>query len=236
MAATLEASPIGGPDIGVKIGVTEPVLLPSSLPDSITADKSRSAEGGRFLVSSPYPFPPHLLDLSALTASQSLLAEALGSMEAVRPDYATAPYDAAFNWDTVMDKLRSLASTRNFQWPHQYFYIVVFRSRIPDTSVRAELGRLDEKSHTEANQSGGLLKYWFGVPDAEGRNLATCKTPILTLPEELEGSRATQKDVRTYKDCYRYLASGIRRTAGELRSRSQSCDACDHEPVYRVAR
>ena len=176
MAATLEASPIGGPDIGVKFGGMEPLSPPSSLPDLISADKFSGAEDGRFLVSSPYAFPPHLLDLSNLTASQSLLAEALGSMEAVRSDYATAPYDVAFNWDTVLDKLRLLASTRNFQWPHQHFYIVVFRSRIPDTSVRAELGRLDEKSHAEANQSGGLLKYWFGVPDAEGRNLATCKT------------------------------------------------------------
>ena len=61
------------------------------------------------------------------------------------------------------------------QWPHQSFYIVVFRSRIPPTTSRLQLGELDERAHAEAMQSGGLLKYWFGVPDGEGRNLATCK-------------------------------------------------------------
>ena len=39
----------------------------------------------------------------------------------------------------------------------------------------AELADLvNRRSHAEATQSGGLLKYWFGVPDTEGRNLATC--------------------------------------------------------------
>lgn len=33
---------------------------------------------------------------------------------------------------------------------------------------------VNRHSHAEATQSGGLLKYWFGVPDTEGRNLATC--------------------------------------------------------------
>lgn len=54
------------------------------------------------------------------------------------------------------------------------FYIVVFRSRIPPTTVYADLGVLDKAAHAEATKSGGFLKYWFGSPDSEGRNLATC--------------------------------------------------------------
>jgi hypothetical protein len=34
---------------------------------------------------------------------------------------------------------------------------------------------LDYESHREACESGGLLKYWFGGPSEERRNLATCK-------------------------------------------------------------
>lgn len=52
--------------------------------------------------------------------------------------------------------------------------IVVFRSQVPPTTSRHALGELDQRSHAEAMKSGGLLKYWFGMPDADGRNLATC--------------------------------------------------------------
>ena len=40
---------------------------------------------------------------------------------------------------------------------------------------REKLFVLDKNSHAEAVRSGGLLKYWYGEPDAEGANLATCK-------------------------------------------------------------
>jgi len=32
----------------------------------------------------------------------------------------------------------------------------------------------DKAAHAEAIKSGGLLKYWFGIPDENRRNLATC--------------------------------------------------------------
>ena len=177
MAATLEASSVVGSPLGSKLGGDKSALAVSSLQASGLVDGSYEELENRFLVSSPYTSQPHLLDLSALTTSQALLAKALTYMEAVKADYATAPYEVAFNWDTVVNNLRSLASSHHFRWQSQHFYIVVFRSQIPSTSVREELGRLDEKSHMEANKSGGLLKYWFGVPDANGRNLATCKLP-----------------------------------------------------------
>ena len=64
------------------------------------------------------------------------------------------------------------------KFPSSKFYIVVFRSQLQQSTDRLELGAMDERSHAEANKSGGLLKYWFGSADAEGRNLATCKQCI----------------------------------------------------------
>lgn len=135
-------------------------------------------ELGDFLAVSPYTTLPHLLDLRPLEGSERLLAKALAVLEPVREDYATSPYAEAFNWDEVIDRLQSLMqlSKSGFEWKHQYFYIVVFRSQIPTTTDRRHLGELDQQSHAEATKSGGLLKYWYGLPDESGRNLATCKT------------------------------------------------------------
>ena len=128
------------------------------------------------LVASPYTSWPHLLDLSTLSRPNQLMARALTAFRPVVPEYATAPYIEAFNWDVVIDQLRRLSVLDNsYQWEDQSFYVVVFRSQIPPTTDRSHLGALDEASHAEAMQSGGLMKYWFGTPDSSGRNLATCK-------------------------------------------------------------
>ncbi|MCJ1364088.1 hypothetical protein MMC16_003197 [Acarospora aff. strigata] len=96
-------------------------------------------------------------------------------MKPVRADYATAPYAQAFNWNTVMDVLQALVGEENYEWEDRSFYVVVFKSRVPPTTDKSHLGRLDERSHEEAMESGGLLKYWFGTADPDtGRNLATC--------------------------------------------------------------
>lgn len=127
------------------------------------------------LIVSPYLTIGHLLDLRNLQVNQQLLARALTCLQHIRPDYATCPYNSAFNWPVVVEKLRSLALDAHVSWVKQHFYIVVFRSRIPPTTDRTQLAKLDRLSHAEATRSGGLLKYWFGAPDNEGRNLATCE-------------------------------------------------------------
>ena len=142
-----------------------------SLPQFSTLNPQKE----KLLLASPYTALPHLLDLSTLNQSQQLLAHALTTLQALAPNYATAPYISAFNWPAVIHTLRSLANSQAYTWEHQHFYIVVFRSRIPSTTNRIHLGELDQRAHAEATKSGGLLKYWFGVPDAEGRNMATCK-------------------------------------------------------------
>ncbi|RYP72998.1 hypothetical protein DL771_003866 [Monosporascus sp. 5C6A] len=128
----------------------------------------------RFLVASPYTEQEHLLDLDSLDAENVLLAEALALMKNVRLDYATASYIESFNWDEIMEELARLALQRVHRWRETSFFIVAFRSKIPPTTAYEDLGVLDKAAHAEATASGGFLKYWFGSPDNEGRNLATC--------------------------------------------------------------
>ncbi|KFX88117.1 hypothetical protein V495_07370 [Pseudogymnoascus sp. VKM F-4514 (FW-929)] len=126
------------------------------------------------LVISPYTDYLHLLDLRTVSSQEQLLAHALIKMKSLREDYATAPYIETFNWDEVVEDLRERAKAIGLSWKEQSFYIVVFRSQVPPTTDYSNLGALDKAAHVEAVQSGGFLKYWFGVPDANGRNLATC--------------------------------------------------------------
>lgn len=51
----------------------------------------------------------------------------------------------------------------------------MFRSVLRPEADLTRLRVLDERSHEEAVDSGGLLKYWFGEGNARGENLATCK-------------------------------------------------------------
>ncbi|KAI0126230.1 hypothetical protein BJ170DRAFT_464387 [Xylariales sp. AK1849] len=127
-----------------------------------------------YLVTSPYTQQEHLLDLRSLDTENALLAKALVHLKNLRPDYATAPYRTTFNWDQVMEELKRLAREVDHEWKETSFFIVAFRSRIPPTTVYAELGALDKAAHAEATASGGFLKYWFGTPDKDGKNLATC--------------------------------------------------------------
>ncbi|TVY25797.1 UPF0643 protein [Lachnellula hyalina] len=126
------------------------------------------------LIVSPYEEEPHLLDLRTLDSANQILAQALTGLKCLRSDYATAPYVEIFNWTEVIESVRQQVATSDFDWKENSFYIVVFRSQIPPTTVYADLGVLDKAAHAEATKSGGFLKYWFGSPDASGRNLATC--------------------------------------------------------------
>ena len=58
----------------------------------------------------------------------------------------------------VIESLQALAAASDVEWKEAAFYIVVFRSRIPPTTVYADLGVLDQAAHAEAMKSGGFLK------------------------------------------------------------------------------
>ena len=81
------------------------------------------------------------------------------------------PFSEAFNWSTTFSKMSPNFSAKEF-------HIVAFRSRLAPLSVNSELivklYAQDKASHFEANESGGLLKYWFSDPDSSGRNLSVC--------------------------------------------------------------
>lgn len=127
------------------------------------------------LISSPYNYPSHLLDLTTLDTPSQLLAKALTIFTPVRDDYATAPYVESFNWDAVFRFLKELSIEEGYIWTKREFYVVVFRSCLsPDVDVD-RLHELDAKSHEEATASGGLLKYWFGSKNEQRENLATCE-------------------------------------------------------------
>ncbi|KAL8933986.1 MAG: hypothetical protein Q9216_006126 [Gyalolechia sp. 2 TL-2023] len=142
--------------------------------EELSVEDAQAIVEERLLVASPYTSRPHLLDLSALTQSQVLLAKALTLLTPTTPAYATSPYIDSFNWDAVVTYLAAATKSETFHWTEQYFYIVVFRSQIPPSTDRSHLAELDKAAHIEAMKSGGLLKYWFGTPDVDGRNVATC--------------------------------------------------------------
>lgn len=118
-----------------------------------------SPDPDRYLVVSPYTEPEHLLDLETLDTENQLLALALTNLKCLRDDYATAPYLETFNWGEVIDTVKALTRGRRHSWKETCFYVVAFRSRIPPTTVYAELGTLDKAAHVEATSSGGFLKY-----------------------------------------------------------------------------
>jgi hypothetical protein len=129
------------------------------------------------LQASPYSDRAHLLDLTTLAKPLQLFAEALTAMRWIKQEYATAPYDKAFNWDSIVDVFsRTIGAESPDSMPEKLdFYVIVFRSRVNQYADRQLLGELDKAAHLEAVESGGLLKYWFGEPDEAGRNLATCE-------------------------------------------------------------
>lgn len=130
--------------------------LPSAHSDSCQHAKNESSEN--LLVVSPYTSQSHLLDLSSVDRPNQLVAKALTTMRPIREDYATAPYKEAFNWTEIMEVLQGLRKQEQYEWEARSFYVVVFKSQVPPTTDKSHLGRLDEKSHEEAMESGGLLK------------------------------------------------------------------------------
>jgi hypothetical protein len=158
--------------------VHESAILKSSVvvtTSELELSENQISENSTYIKSSPYDDPLNYLNLSDLGPQVKLFASALRRFDALRPDYATSPYMETFNFDAMFEDLRRLCAGAGVQWEHQDFYVVIFRSQLRKQADRGRLGELDQMSHQEACASGGLLHYWFGSPDAEMRNLATCE-------------------------------------------------------------
>ncbi|KAH8172038.1 UPF0643 protein [Sarocladium implicatum] len=163
----------------MSVKVSQPVLpAPGAFSDKKINDKitinELASQNNRLLVQSPYEDEGHLLDLDTVDHENGLLAQALTKLHATREDYATAPYDESFNWSDVMRELQQLVQESGKGFKETSFYVVAFRSQIKPSTDYSHLGELDKAAHAEAVASGGFLKYWFGSPDSELRNLATC--------------------------------------------------------------
>ncbi|CAK7204607.1 hypothetical protein SEUCBS139899_007365 [Sporothrix eucalyptigena] len=150
----------------------------STLVNALAPEPTPSqSPSSRYIIASPYP--DHLLDLETLEPQTQLLARALAVFDKTRDDYATAPYVESFNFSTVIEELKRLQAKERTPWGRRDYFVVAFRSQIPPTTDYGDLSSLDKAAHREATDSGGLLRYWFHMPDANGRNLATClwRTP-----------------------------------------------------------
>ncbi|KAF7564119.1 hypothetical protein G7046_g66 [Stylonectria norvegica] len=161
-------------DIQTAPGAGVPVFTKDDTHVEITELGQEFLTDGRHLIQSPYSEKEHQLDLETLDHENALLARGLTKLQALREDYATASYLESFNWPQVIEEVKRLAEQSGKPFKETSFYIVAFRSQIKPSTEYAHLGRLDKAAHAEAVASGGFLKYWFGAPDPELRNLATC--------------------------------------------------------------
>lgn len=131
-----------------------PPLL-SSLPPGIEVPNIRPDRP-------PLVTKTHLPDIDPASLS---LHKALHHFRPLSSEYARLPYAESFNWldlDLPLDEER--------EW-----YAVVFRSKRKAGSDSDALYEADRKAHEEAISNGGLIMYWYGMPDSEtGLNLATC--------------------------------------------------------------
>lgn len=108
-------------------------------------------------------FDTHLPDIDPASLA---LHQALHHFAPVDNHYAARPYHTAFNWKAVGEHMDVDVER---EW-----YCVVFRSRRNKGSESLDLYKADRGAHEEAVKNGGLILYWYGVPDSTGLNLATC--------------------------------------------------------------
>ncbi|KAK4704004.1 hypothetical protein P7C70_g2211, partial [Phenoliferia sp. Uapishka_3] len=102
--------------------------------------------------------------LPSVDAASVALHFALHEFKPTTEDYAYAKYEEAFNWESLR-----LPEEVEREW-----YIVAFRSTRATNSPSRDLYEADRAAHEEAVTAGGLLAYWYGVPNSRGSNLATC--------------------------------------------------------------
>ncbi|CAK7913225.1 hypothetical protein CAAN1_20S02102 [[Candida] anglica] len=137
----------------------------------------------KYIRSSPYHEQEHLLQLDTLDLGYKALALALQSFVPVNgnKDYQYEEYEKAFPVKETVERAQEYAKILGEESvPELKVYVIAFRSILhidvqESVEKRQKLADIDKGSHTEANISGGLLKYWFGTPDDENaKNLATC--------------------------------------------------------------
>ncbi|MCJ1330038.1 hypothetical protein MMC10_006719 [Thelotrema lepadinum] len=166
----------------------EASVTPKTLP-GVQPEQNFGKETRFMPICACYEKSHQLVDLNTLQIGDRLLVMALKKMSEIRRDYAQykeVDYKNAFNWDGVFAELKSLAEKAKYSWPQsRQYHIIAFYSQLDQTIGSPEapkLADLDEAAFDEAIEIGGLLKYWFGIPDDKGRNLATCEHCAELIP------------------------------------------------------
>lgn len=162
------------------MAITLPLLHDNGGSFPLLAMNDQQALRPQLLVSSPYTGDEHHLDVSSLPKSSQQVATALSSLRPVTDDYPSDPYSTSFNWQEVIDQLPSeftgtLPLPMTLTFSGQYFCIAFYSTLRAEADI-ATLHYFDSLAHSEANEAGGLLKYWWqNIPDPSTRkNLATC--------------------------------------------------------------
>ncbi|KAG5342969.1 hypothetical protein C0989_005918 [Termitomyces sp. Mn162] len=136
------------------------------------------------------------------------LHKALHHFKPVDADYAGKHYTEAFNWRQLV-----LPEDEEREW-----FCVVFRSKRKAGSDGGALYDADKAAHEEAIRNGGLILYWYGIPDPiTGMNLATCiwqsrKHAAAATSRPLH-SKAMKLALRSY-DAYLLERHILRKTKG----------------------
>lgn len=167
------------------VSIFEEPITRIQTPTNMTVRQDIDRSPGRMYVSAGYTDKEtYLIDLNSLDLSDQLMTKALEHMSEVRSDYAVyseVDYKNAFNWPQLLKVLRDLARDSDYLWSEQrQYHVIAFYSQLKPSMNMSEnmiklLYSLDSAAFEEAMEGGGLLKYWFGKPDEELRNLATCK-------------------------------------------------------------
>ncbi|CAG7850537.1 SubName: Full=Uncharacterized protein {ECO:0000313/EMBL:CCA67560.1} [Serendipita indica DSM 11827] len=133
--------------------------LPHSHQNELPVAGQEGVEPGK---NAPLRTETHLPSIDPVSLS---LHRALHKFKPLDTQYASRPYGEAFNWSTL-----ELPIDEEREW-----YCVAFRSKRKPGSESAPLYEQDRLAHEEAVHRGGLIMYWYGVPDPKtGLNLATC--------------------------------------------------------------
>ncbi|KZS98353.1 hypothetical protein SISNIDRAFT_403998 [Sistotremastrum niveocremeum HHB9708] len=132
------------------------------LPPLLSSLPPKYPKHGLTSAHTPLHTDTHLPDIDPVSLS---LHRALHHFRPLNDNYASVPYATAFNWSEL-----ELPLEDEREW-----YIVAFRSARRHGSDGDPLYAADKLAHEEAVQNGGLIMYWYGLPNPEtGMNLATC--------------------------------------------------------------
>lgn len=163
------------------------------------------------IISSPYIGDRHALRLLSLEMPYRLLANALRSLEPQKfKDYTVDIYEDIFNLEEIRALVQQQSMQSSYDFPETRAYVIAFRSALTEEvrtseASRKALAEIDINAHIEANESGGLLKYWFGVPDdTSGRNLATCFWRSKADAKRGGGGKAHRQGVTRVQGWYAY--------------------------------